>query len=72
MKFLEKWLKANKKEETTYEEKICSFCYDPCYERSNSTFPAYCICRGRRTGIEHCHFPGWIWGCLLESDGGAF
>ena len=23
-------------------------------------------------GIEHCHFPGWIWGCLLESDGGAF
>ena len=24
------------------------------------------------TGIEHCHFPGWIWGCLLESDGGAF
>ena len=43
-----------------------------CYERSNSTFPAYCICRGRRTGIEHCHFPGWIWGCLLESDGGAF
>ena len=54
------------------KKKICSFCYDPAMSAATVLSPLTAFAEAEEQELNICHFPGWIWGCLLESDGGAF